>query len=76
LVKATGLTGTDRVLGMVFGLFRGALLVVILIAVLKLTPLVNDPWWSESTLIEHFEKLETWSRSVFGDPMGKLFKQS
>ncbi|MBK8972798.1 MAG: CvpA family protein [Hahellaceae bacterium] len=76
LVKATGLTGTDRVLGMVFGLFRGVLLVVAMIAVLKLTPLPSDPWWQNSMLIAHFEQIEQWSRTVFGDPLGALFNQS
>lgn len=69
LVKVTGLTGTDRVLGMVFGLFRGVLLVVVAMAILRLTPVVSDPWWKESLLIPHFEKIERWSRSVFGDPL-------
>ncbi|TNC92127.1 MAG: colicin V production CvpA, partial [Thalassolituus sp.] len=31
IVKATGLTGTDRVLGMVFGMVRGLLIVVVLV---------------------------------------------
>ncbi len=76
LVKATGLTGTDRVLGMVFGAFRGAVLVVVTIAVLRMTPLTSDPWWSESALIPQFETLEKWSRSVFGDPLAAFLKQA
>ncbi len=75
LVRATGLTGTDRVLGMVFGLFRGVVLVVVTIAVLRLTPLTQDPWWTQSALIGHFERLENWSRSVFGDPLGRVLQQ-
>ncbi|ABC29248.1 MULTISPECIES: CvpA family protein [Hahella] len=72
LVKSTGLSGTDRTLGMAFGMIRGVVLVVVVVALLRLTPVVQDPWWSESTLIPHFEKLEAWSRSVFGDPIASM----
>jgi len=69
IVKSTGLSGTDRMLGMVFGLIRGVILVVVVVALARLTPLKEDPWWSESVLVTHFEKMEAWSRSVFGDPL-------
>ena len=69
IVKSTGLSGTDRMLGMVFGLIRGVILVIVIVALARLTPVVEDPWWKQSALIVHFEKLEAWSRSVFGDPL-------
>lgn len=69
IVKSTGLSGTDRMLGMVFGLVRGFILVVVIIALARLTPLKEDPWWSESVLVQQFEDIEAWSRSVFGDPL-------
>ena len=65
LIKMTGLTGTDRLLGMVFGMARGALLVVVAVALLKLTPMAQDVWWRESYLIPHFLLLEEWSFSLF-----------
>ena len=43
LVDYTGLTGTDRVLGMVFGLGRGAVVIAILVLAAGLTPLPKDP---------------------------------
>lgn len=64
LVQATGLSGTDRILGMGFGLARGALLVVVLVALLGGTPAVQDAWWQESQLIPHFVLMEAWSRDV------------
>lgn len=69
IVKSTGLSGTDRMLGMVFGLVRGIILVVVIVALARLTPVTQDPWWSQSVLIKHFERIEAWSRSVFGDPL-------
>jgi membrane protein required for colicin V production len=57
LVDKTGLTGTDRLLGVVFGAARGALLVAVLVYLAALTPMLEDPWWKESLLIGHFQTL-------------------
>jgi membrane protein required for colicin V production len=57
LVDKTGLTGTDRLLGVVFGAARGALLVAVLVYLAALTPMPEDPWWKESRLIGHFQTL-------------------
>ena len=57
LVDKTGLTGTDRLLGMVFGAARGAVLVALLVFLATLTPLTQDPWWSQSMLLPRFELL-------------------
>ena len=51
LVESTGLTGTDRLLGMLFGLMRGVLVVILLVFVLGFTPFSRDPWWKQSPLI-------------------------
>ena len=57
LVEKTGLTGTDRALGIIFGLIRGAAIVTLLVLVAGLTPMPADAWWQNSLLIEHFEQL-------------------
>ena len=72
IVKSTGLSGTDRMLGMVFGLVRGVILVVVIVALARLTPVTQDSWWSDSVLVGYFEDIEAWSRSVWGDPLKKL----
>lgn len=62
LVKVTGLTGTDRLLGSVFGLARGCLLVVVSLSVLsRMTQMPQDPWWQNSLLIPHFMMIEQWT---------------
>lgn len=60
LVEKTGLTGTDRVLGLVFGAVRGALVVALLVFLASLTPLTQDPWWEESRLLGQFQALAGW----------------
>lgn len=57
LVEKTGLSGFDRLLGVVFGLARGAVLVALIVFVAALTPLPEDPWWQESRLIGPFQRL-------------------
>ncbi|GAA5523751.1 colicin V production protein [Microbulbifer aestuariivivens] len=64
-VEATGLSGTDRVLGMVFGLMRGAVVVMaILILAPALVPVQEDGWWRQSVLIPHFLEFEDHARSL------------
>lgn len=62
MIKATGLSSMDRMLGSLFGLFRGVLLVVVALSVLsRLTQASTDPWWQRSVLIPHFMVIETWT---------------
>jgi len=60
LVDKTGLTGTDRLLGVVFGAARGAVLVALLVFLGSLTPVTQDPWWQDSKLRGHFQVLADW----------------
>jgi len=64
LVRVTGLSGTDRFLGMVFGAARGGLLVVVLVGLLSLAPVHQDPWWRESALLPHFLLIADWSKNL------------
>lgn len=57
LIDKTGLSGTDRMLGVVFGVARGAIIVALLVLLAGLTPLPRDPWWHESLFIPHFQAL-------------------
>lgn len=55
LVQKTGLSGTDRMLGFVFGLLRAVAIVILLILLGRATVMPADPWWQDSTLLGHFE---------------------
>lgn len=55
LLKALGLTAVDRVLGVVFGVARGLLIVVILVAVGGMTSVPKQPWWAEARLAPPLE---------------------
>jgi len=55
LVDKTGLSGTDRMLGVVFGAARGFIIAAILVLLAGLTPMPRDPWWRASVLLPHFQ---------------------
>ena len=55
LVDKVGITGTDRMLGVVFGAIRGVAVVGLLVLLAGLTQVPGDPWWRESLLMEHFQ---------------------
>ncbi|GGC72203.1 CvpA family protein [Marinobacter halophilus] len=76
LVRATGLSATDRVLGMGFGLLRGVVVVIVGIAFTRYTPLAEDTWWKESVMIDRLAVVEDWSRRTFGDEFARFLGPS
>jgi len=62
IVKTTGLSGTDRLLGLVFGLLRGVALACVLVLLLGFTPMPQDAWWRESRLMPSFQRGAEWLR--------------
>jgi membrane protein required for colicin V production len=60
LVEGSGLSGSDRLFGMVFGLVRGLALVVLVVLLMGFTPFPRDPWWSQSRLLPSFENGARW----------------
>ncbi|MFO7703680.1 MAG: CvpA family protein [Halopseudomonas sp.] len=71
LVVVTGLSGTDRFLGMIFGAARGALLVTVGVGLLSLAPVDADDWWRQSELIPHFLLVADWSKSMILGLVGR-----
>lgn len=61
LVQASGLTGTDRVFGMFFGLVRGLVILVAVVYGLQFTVVSNDPWWQESNVIPYLVTVAGWA---------------
>lgn len=61
LVEKTGLSGTDRVLGMVFGSVRGVLIIAAVLFFLDAFTLVaNNQAWGQSQLIPNFAVVIEW----------------
>jgi len=62
LIKKTGLSGTDRVIGILFGFARGCVIVTVLVVLAGMTTLPHDPWWRQSMLLHYFQDLALWVR--------------
>ncbi len=65
LVSKTGLSGTDRILGVCFGAVRGVFIVAAMLLLIDiLTAFPQSPWWRESRLIPEFAVVIQWFFSL------------
>jgi membrane protein required for colicin V production len=62
LVRLSVLSGTDRALGMAFGLCRGIVLVAVFIIGGQLASFDQDNWWRQSRFIPHISVVADWLR--------------
>lgn len=60
LIANTGLSGTDRVLGLGFGLARGVVLACVAVLLLGFTPVPQDAWWSQSRFLPGVQRGAEW----------------
>ncbi len=60
LVRISVLSGTDRLLGSLFGACRGVILLAVFVLAGEFAGFANDAWWQESTLIPHVALLADW----------------
>jgi len=74
LIRSSGLSGTDRSLGMLFGLARGIAIVTVMVLAAGATPVPQDPWWRESTLLGHFERLAVEVRTLLPEPVSGFIR--
>lgn len=72
LIRKTGLSGTDRVLGMLFGAARGVLVVGIIVMILQLLQLEQEPWWQDSRLVAAGEPVADWLQTHLKTGLEKL----
>lgn len=64
LVSRTGLSGTDKALGVVFGGARGVLIVTMVVLLASLTPMPEAEWWQESAMVGFFQQLAEWVKGI------------
>lgn len=62
LISFTGFGATDRMIGTLFGLARGTLVVAIAVMLVTPTPLAKDPLWLKSNIAPRFTPLAEWMR--------------
>lgn len=57
LVDKSGLSGTDRMLGVIFGIVRGGLIVATLVLLASLTNMPKEKWWQSTLTLPFFEEV-------------------
>lgn len=57
LSRGRAMSGTDRILGMGFGLGRGVVIVGLLTVVAEFLQLPKEPWWDDSELIPYAQNV-------------------
>ncbi|EAQ97844.1 CvpA family protein [Congregibacter litoralis] len=68
LIKASGLGVLDRLLGTVFGVLRGALIVMALVFVVReIVPKSEQSLLADSELMPHIDVLLSWSMRIFDE---------
>lgn len=73
LVQRTGLSGTDRFIGVIFGLLRGLVLVAALVLMASLTTIPQASWWQDSLLLDQFQTLAVWLKSFLPNDVARHF---
>lgn len=66
VIRFTGLTVLDRLLGTVFGFARGVILILVFVFVLRqLVPPADLQWLQRSQLMPHLDMLAQWTQTMF-----------
>jgi membrane protein required for colicin V production len=71
LLGRTGLTATDRILGLFFGMGLGAVIVVVVVFLAGFTALPTESWWDKSLVIQPFERVSVWAQQFLPGTMAK-----
>ena len=75
LVNKTGLSSTDRLLGIVFGAARGVLVICILLICARFTALSHDNDWKKSVLVQQFAPAEQLLQGFMQKHMHRYFPE-
>ena len=60
LIRLSVLSGLDRMMGSLFGMLRGIIVVALLVIFGQYSGFDNDEWWLDSRLLPHFEVVADW----------------
>lgn len=76
MVKALGLSVSDRLLGMVFGLARGLLVTMVLVGLGGMTAAPRQAWWQNATLAPPLETAVLVAKQWLPDDLAKRIRFS
>jgi membrane protein required for colicin V production len=70
-VRLSLFSGTDRLLGFVFGLLRGVVLLGVFVMLAQILKLDGEPWWAKSKLMPYGESIANGLRAIVGEQMAR-----
>ena len=73
IIKWAGLSGIDRMLGMMFGFARGVLILAVVIGLLARVGLSQESWWQASMLMGELLQLADWLHMLGTEHAPDLF---
>lgn len=76
LLATTKLSPVDRILGLLFGLTRGVLIVALIVLGLNLTEMPQDAWWNESFFLTKFQHIARWMYDYLPENLASYFNFS
>lgn len=59
-IEGGGISFVNRILGGVFGLARGFLVVLLMVFLVDMTSFAAEPWWNESRFVAQYKPLVQW----------------
>ncbi len=71
LIRKTGLSGTDRTLGLMFGLVRGVVIFGIAVLFAGAIDLDREAWWQESKTIPYGAGVADWLRGMLPEELSQ-----
>jgi membrane protein required for colicin V production len=74
MVKALGLSVSDRLLGMLFGLVRGVLVCMVLVGLGGMTSAPTQAWWQNATLAAPLETAVLAAKPWLPDDLAKRIR--
>lgn len=75
LIHFTGFSITDRIIGILFGLARGMVVISLLVMLGEATPFKNDALWKESKLVPRFQPMSLWMKDKLPDDIFGFLKK-
>lgn len=71
LLLVSGIVGTDRILGGLFGIVRAVVLVSVVLLLGRLTAYPEAPWWQQSLLIRQLRPVEMFFHDLLPPDIAK-----
>jgi membrane protein required for colicin V production len=71
LTKAIGLGGVDTFLGAVFGLLRGAMMVIAVVCLAGLTKIPEQPFWQQARMSKSAEEFAVLAKTYLPDSVAQ-----